>query len=555
MISFDLTYFILKDCMQEEFRILVHETRVYRNQDGEMIFEGTASSDTLDSHRTRFNAEAQEGFQFDIMKGMEDQEPVELEAEHKGEEEPMNILGPVIVGTVSSDNKLMIRAKLDPDNPKAVYYFNKMTKPDPVTKKVKKFGLSINGVVEKAHYEYDQEAGTHIEVFDRVRLKRIGIVRKPSNPDCWVEKIIRSFNWDEANKTPTHSHDDPERLIKQMQNPENQELEANRSDTVADADTVVPGTDEANVTEESRAAEQKESLSDEVVQVDADVDADSDSDSDSDDEAKAKRNEETSDANADAAVTEEKVTRTSYWLSSSLIDAMEDVTEALCVLENLTTFDGKTLDAGMGQDCVDAGKDLLNKMLKLFGDHVNTKRSDDVADVVENGTDADANTKEKTETEDLGETRGEDSSTVTETEAKLDTRVDAEQIIRAVSDMLDNDYTERLVNRFEESQKAVMASLDEKFEALAKTNSDLSRSFDEVKAENAKLVARLAEIEKLPASRPGAQILESVTRKSVDSDKKAANLARAKAENNTAEIFNHKVFGNGYLGYGEYASV
>jgi hypothetical protein len=443
----------------------------------------------------------------------------------------------------------MIRAKLDPDNPKAVYYFNKMTKPDPVTKKVKKFGLSINGVVEKAHYEYDQEAGTHIEVFDRVRLKRIGIVRKPSNPDCWVEKIIRSFNWDEANKNPTHSHDDPERLIKQMQNPKNQELEANRSDTVADADTVVPGTDEANVdavvesVETERAAEQKESLSDEVVQVDADSDSDTDAKSDSDDETKAERTEEVSNT----AAAEEKVTRTSYWLSSSLIDAMEDVTEALCVLENLTTFDGEMLDAGMGQDCVDAGKDLLNKMLKLFGDHVNTKRADDAVDNVDTVVAADA--KEKTE--DLEETRSEDSSA----EAKPDTRVDAEQIIRAVSDMLDNDYTERLVNRFEESQKAVMASLDEKFEALAKTNSDLSRSFDEVKAENAKLVARLAEIEKLPASRPGAQILESVTRKSVDSDKKAANLARAKAEGNTTEIFNHKVYGNGYIGYGEYASV
>jgi hypothetical protein len=523
--------------MQEEFKILVYETRVYRNQDGEMIFEGTASSDTLDSHRTRFNAEAQEGFQFDIMKGMEELEPVELEAEHKGEEEPMNILGPVVVGTVSADNKLMIRAKLDADNPKAVYYFNKMTKPDKVTGKVKKFGLSINGVVEKAHYEYDQEAGTHIEVFDRVRLKRIGIVRRPSNPDCWIEKIIRSVNWEQV-EIPSHN---PERLIKQMQNPETQELEANRSDIVAD--TVVPGTDEASVkvadevvVKESRADEPKEDLSDNVVQVDAADSADVEK-AESAEEVVAERVEEV----PAVEVVEEKVTRTSYWLSSSLIDAMEDVTEALCVLENLTTFDGEMIDAGMGQDCVDAGKDLLNKMLKLFGDHVNTKRADDVVDNV--------NAKEKTE--DLEEVRSEDSSA----ETKPDTRIDAEQIIRAVSDMLDNDYTERLVNRFEESQKAVMVSLDEKFEALAKTNSELSRSFDEVKTENAKLVTRLAEIEKRPASRPGAQILESVSRKAVDSDKKATNLARAKADGDTAEIFNHKVFGNAYLGYGEYASV
>lgn len=527
--------------MQEDFKIFIQETRVYRNQDGEMIFEGTASSETLDSHRTRFNAEAQEGFSFDIMKGMEDGEPVELEAEHKGEEEPMNILGPVIVGTVSADNKLMIRAKLDPDNPKAVYYFNKMTKPDPITKKVKKFGLSINGTVEKAHFEYDKEAGTHIEIFDRVRLKRIGIVRRPSNPDCWVEKIIRSVNWEEV-KTHTNNQ---ERLTNQMSDPKNQELDANRSDVVdavADAPVVVADVvdADADVKDEVREAEPvADAAGDEAgAEVDADADA------------------ERSEADAKVDDAPEAVTRTSYWMSHTLLDAMEEVSNALCTLEDVTTFDGEVIDAGMGQDCVDAGKALLNKMIGLFGDHINTKReADDSAAIV---TEAEVKTEDADPVKvdaDEDASKEELRNDGSDAETKVDVKVDAEQIIRAVSDMLDNDYTERMVKRFEESQKTLLDSLDVKFAELKSGNEALVRTLDEVKDENTKLVARLTEIEKLPASRPGKQILEAVNRTQVDSEKKAANLERAKAENNTAEIFNHKVFGNAYLGYGEYAKV
>jgi hypothetical protein len=552
--------------MQEEFKIFLQETRVYRNQDGEMIFEGTASSDTIDSHRTRFNAAAQEGFMFDIMKGMEDLEPVELEAEHKGEEEPMNILGPVIMGMVSPDNKLTIRARLDQDNPKAVYYFNKMTKPDPVTKKVRKFGLSINGIVEKAHYEYDQEAGQHIEVFDRVRLKRIGIVRKPSNPDCWVEKIIRSVNWDEVAEAlkPTHNQ---ERLTNEMKNNESvtQELETEmetvRSDSdsnaVADAVEVV----NADVTE-VREQVQHEDLADDVTQVTA---GEGSAECKSEncecghaecDKAAQRKEEVEIDAKADAGV---EVNRTSYWVANTLLEAMEEVSEALCTLEYVTECDGEMIDAGMGQDCVDAGKNLLNKMMRLFGDHVNTTRSDENADADQSAADeavvGNVDAVDTVDAEKPADLVDDVDDTVAEERKDNSNGVDAEQIIRAVSDMLDNDYAERLVARFEESQKTALTLLDAKLTELANGNTELVRSLDEVKAENAKLVTRLAEIEKLPASRPGAQLIENVSRAKIDSDKKAENLNRAQTEGDTNEIFRHKVYGNAYLGYGEYAKL
>lgn len=540
--------------MQEDFKIFLQETRVYRNQDGEMIFEGTASSETLDSHRTRFNAEAQEGFQFDIMKGMEDLEPVELEAEHKGEEGPMNILGPVVFGTVSADNKLMIRAKLDSDNPQAVYYFNKMTRPDKITGKVKKFGLSINGTVEKAHYEYDQEAGTHIEVFDRVRLKRIGIVRKPSNPDCWVEKIIRSVNWDEVKKPIDTNTNDQERLTLEMQNSETQEQDANRSDIVNDADAsaaAVVVADDAtgvevvntDVDAETREQVQHEDLSDEVTKVDASDDVKCE-DVDCDHSACGLTVRSESEIKDEEKV---EVNRTSYWMANTLLEAMEEVVEAVTTLENVTEFDGEIINVGMSEECVVLGKSLLNKLMELFGDHVNTKRSEDEVLVVENPSDLKEDSQE--------EIRNEENTNEIRAVVNVSTNIDAEQVIRAVTDMLDNDFTERMVNRFEESQKSLVSAMNDRFDSLTKDNAELSRGFEEVKSENAKLVARLAEIEKMPASRPGIQILESVSRTQVDSEKKAVNLARARAEEDTKEIFNHKVFGNAYLGYGEYAKV
>lgn len=547
--------------MQEDFKIFLQETRVYRNQDGEMIFEGTASSETLDSHRTRFNAEAQEGFQFDIMKGMEDLEPVELEAEHKGEEGPMNILGPVVFGTVSADNKLMIRAKLDSDNPQAVYYFNKMTKPDKITGKVKKFGLSINGTVEKAHYEYDQEAGTHIEVFDRVRLKRIGIVRKPSNPDCWVEKIIRSVNWDEVKKPIDTNTNDQERLMLEMQNSETQEQDANRSDIVNDADAnaaavVVAddatGVEAADTNTEIREQVQHEDLADEVVDVTSSENVKCE-DTNCDHSACGSTARSESESESDETKAKVEVNRTSYWMANTLLEAMEEVVEAVTTLENVTEFDGEIINVGMSEECVVLGKSLLNKLMELFGDHVNTKRSYADAEVEESVVDVASEVAVDNAAKE--EVRNEENTNEIRAVVNVSTNIDAEQVIRAVTDMLDNDFTERMVNRFEESQKSLVTAMNDRFDSLAKDNAELSRGFEEVKSENAKLVARLAEIEKMPASRPGIQILESVSRTQVDSEKKATNLARAKAEEDTKEIFNHKVFGNAYLGYGEYAKV
>lgn len=179
----------------QDFNFAISVSRAWED-DGAKYFEGVASSTKLDSHDTKMSLTCQEGFAFDIRKGMEDKIPVILEVEHMGEDEPMNEIGWVTQASVNTNGQLQVICRFDSDNPKAMFYYNKMTKKDPITQKPKQFGLSINGIVDKAHWEFDEEASRTIQVFDRVILKKIGLVRKPSNPDSWVTKIIRSVDWD-----------------------------------------------------------------------------------------------------------------------------------------------------------------------------------------------------------------------------------------------------------------------------------------------------------------------------------------------------------------------
>lgn len=177
------------------FKIDIDISRAYEDEKGRWIFEGIASSTAIDSHNTIFSASCQEGFVFDIDDANRNGEPIELEAEHLGDDLPFNIVGDVDSATFE-DNKLKVRCEFDKDNPQAQFYWLKMTKPNKKTGKVKRYGLSIHGNVVDAAWEFNSEIGKSLQVFHRVKLKRVGIVRKPSNPESWIGKMLRSVNWD-----------------------------------------------------------------------------------------------------------------------------------------------------------------------------------------------------------------------------------------------------------------------------------------------------------------------------------------------------------------------
>lgn len=178
------------------FKLDIEISRAYESDDGRWLFEGIASSTAVDSHDTIFSVSCQEGFVFDIEDGMRAGEPIELEAEHLGDDLPMNVVGSVVAAEVDDAGKLRVRCELDKDNPQAQFYWNKMTKINPRTGKVKRFGLSIHGHAVDAGWQFVKDLNKSLQVFHRVKLKRVGIVRKPSNPESWIGKMLRSVDWE-----------------------------------------------------------------------------------------------------------------------------------------------------------------------------------------------------------------------------------------------------------------------------------------------------------------------------------------------------------------------
>lgn len=541
---------------EQEFTIHIPITRAYRSESGEMMFEGTASSTSVDSHETIFNEECQDGFKTDILEGMERGEPVELESEHNGELEPMNILGPVISADVVDNTQLKIIGRLDPDNPKSVYYFNKMTVPDPITKRTKQFGLSINGNVLKAHYEYNNQLNKTIRVFDRVILKRVGIVRKPSNPDSWIEKLIRSVQWENVETVKSDSDE----------NSNNQNLTERSNDKMSE------NTDNKEIETEQVAAEAQ---TEEVTEVRND---ETSVDSPAVDETPADVEPATEEAPAEAApvadvevvveveaaseverAEDEKVEtldRASWWKSDVLLESMEAVVEAICYLEGLKEYDNEDINTGATEEALTMAKQCILKITQVFGEHVTgttqESRQIDASNSVESQKESldDKITVMKSETEPVVE-----AEEVARTEDTPAPNLDS--ILDVVASYLKDDFTNQITVKF---QEMLDRSFDEKFgEKIAEVNSgvekateELKRELSTVKEDNAKLVERLVKVESEPATRPGAQLIEEINRSNALVEKRTANIQRARDEGDTLELMKHKAYPNTYIGYGEF---
>lgn len=193
-----------------DFTFAIPVTRAYE-KDGRMFIEGTASTTEIDSHNTIFTLECQRGFVEDIEGGVKEKDPVLCEAEHKGDEIPVFDIGWVVKGSLNQERTEVV-IELDPDNPVAVYYFNKLTKKDPKTGKVKRLGLSINGYAEKSHWNSDG-----IREFDRVKLRKVGIVRAPSNPSSYIKSILRSLETTEREQSKMENEKATEALTSALE--------------------------------------------------------------------------------------------------------------------------------------------------------------------------------------------------------------------------------------------------------------------------------------------------------------------------------------------------
>lgn len=177
--------------MSRNFEVSIPIIRA--REDSEFYYlEGIASSTSIDQHETIFSLECQKNFEKQILEAKRriesneevwEDDLVKAESEHDGRFNPIFDLG-VIDNASLTDEKLWIRLKLDKENPLSIYYFKVIQNPDPKKGRPKSLGLSINGVAKKWRKEFNRELGKDIVVFDELTLKRVGIVRNPSNPDC-----------------------------------------------------------------------------------------------------------------------------------------------------------------------------------------------------------------------------------------------------------------------------------------------------------------------------------------------------------------------------------
>lgn len=591
--------------MFNDFKFAIPVTRAYMNAEGEMFFEGTASSTSIDTFHTIFNRQCQEGFTFDIIRGLESGEPVELEAEHLGEEEPMNILGALVSAIVTEDDKLKVTARLDAVNPKAVYYFKKMTVPDPITGKTKQFGLSINGTVETAHFEYSDELRKNIRVFDRVKLKRVGIVRKPSNPDSWIEKIIRSVEWSDVEtmneeKEIERNGVDLKQMIAMLmhiyQAMEMMEMEEPEEEEMPESETEEEDSEEKEDEEYSEeqlmmaadylsqkirgwmkkrmantsnmAGSIKEDLSDEVVYLNRAQYDGIDFTPPEAVKSKFKKGLKLYEDGkggkglvpatiswarklvAGEAISPEKARKMSAWHARHAVDKRPGWDKAG---EETPGYVANLLWGG------EPGREWADRLVKAMEKKDSEMKETRQEEVVLDSNEAvEAVTAAEVE---VVEVRGEEAQEQEKLEVAEE--VVAEEVMTeevATEEVVVEEVAERQEASVDSVVAAAASMIDEKLseirsmlESVLEENKALRADLSEMKTSNVELVERLQKIESEPASKPGSQLIESITRQDSNESKREENLKRARQTNDTHELIKHKLYGSKYLGYGQFA--
>ena len=588
--------------MYNDFKFAIPITRAYTNEQGEMLFEGIASSTSIDSFETVFNSNCQASFAFDIIRGMETGEPVELEAEHLGDEEPMNILGAIISAEVMEGSKLKVVARLDSDNPKAIYYFKKMTVPDAVTGRTKQFGLSINGVVREADYQYNEELRKNIRVFNRVQLKKIGIVRRPSNPDSWIEKIIRSVEWQEMKQESDvieRNGPDLKQLIEmlmhvyqalEMMEMEEDEMEEPSEDESSDGEDEEIEEDEYSDEQLMMALEYmsdkmrgwmgkkkrqantsnmagsiKEDLSDEPMIVGRAKYDGIDFGPPEGVKAKLRKGLKLYEDGkggkglvpatiswarklvAGDNITPEKARKMSAWHARHAVDKRPGWDKAG---EETPGYVANLLWGGEpGREWADR---LVKAMEKKDSEMKETRQEEEVLESTE--------AVEVVAAEEVVEVREEEVIQEEAVEAEVEAEeAKAEQAVEA-EEVAADEPAERVDTSVESLVAAVASMVDEKMgelrsmlESVLEDNKTLRSDLSDVKKANEELVERLQKVESEPVSKPGVQLFESVTREDSAASKREENLKRARDNNDTQELIKHKLFGSRYIGYGEFA--
>lgn len=509
--------------MNEDFKVTIGITRAYKKDDN-LYIEGVASSTDVDSHETIFNKNCQEGFAIDINDSFDTDEPVVVEAEHKGDEEPMNIIGAIERAHVTEENELFIVARLDKDNPKAVYYHKILTNPDPKLGRPKRLGLSINGAVEDAYFEYNKELNRTIRVFNRVKLKKVGIVRAPSNPSTWVQKVVRSVDWSLVT-TKENSMADKDLMVNEevaISAVEDTSVERTEEVIVDEAVVEIERTEDAevaaDVAEEAVAAVDEVAV--EVAETEAEVVAEEIVPEPTAGVLVVEREEEVA-----VDTTEETVERVEAWDAGKLLTALTHLTASMQEIESFVrnetweVSEGNTPEGKMAKSALT----IINGAVPLLLEALKVEMAPD-------------------------------ANLPGEEERAMDTTNMAGHIHEDVSDEVEEVRSEEVeVERTEEVPAedkiaaAIAMAVGSVKEELEHKIDELSSKLGEKETENKDLIERVKVLEGKPVSTPGGQHInyEEVARnaKKSQKDQYLDLVERAKASGDATELIKLQILG------------
>lgn len=170
------------------------DTQIVRAEevDGKRYLIGCASSTSRDTFDTIFSKDCQEGFIEDCANT---NEIIKVDMFHNNQF--IFQVGKVIEAYTQYEedsDKTFFYSKimLKRNNVFANQVYEDLTSTETEFGDPPKIGLSISGDVVTAHYE--RIDGKITKVYDRVKLKKIAITDRPSNPDTFLEAVSRSLD-------------------------------------------------------------------------------------------------------------------------------------------------------------------------------------------------------------------------------------------------------------------------------------------------------------------------------------------------------------------------
>ena len=158
------------------FTVTVPLVKVWQDEQGQMWFEGVASSTSLDKQRERMTRNA--------IQKMQQFTGIDLLPSHNA-----GVLEEL--GTVDecfADNEVFrVKGRLDETSPRAQRLFKRLMEGT-------QYGLSVGGRVTGAYWGYDEEAGGRIKHIDDVVLDHVALCRsqQAANPDTYLAVLAKA---------------------------------------------------------------------------------------------------------------------------------------------------------------------------------------------------------------------------------------------------------------------------------------------------------------------------------------------------------------------------